>query len=322
MPNKMFKAYPVEVKQVEGKPRTLRFVASTEATDRDGEQLLASGWMFDNLLKNPVFMWVHQYDQPPIGKILNIGVQDGKVVEEVEFADAATYPFADTVYKLYMGGFLNAVSVGFIPIEWETGGKKEGDPKRIYTKQDMLETSAVPVPSNPEALIQARSAKVITAKELAAVKRAFKALSDTPESKSSEVPDKPAHSQGELADEIDYTASLVKEQGLNESNKGLAVELALSILRITGSEIPEDIKQPLVAKMLVREQKACKEAMTACKSCKETLDGHHKAHNAAYKAKAEWLDKCMDNLKAVIGDEPPEAEAEDTKSLISKLLGK
>jgi len=44
-------------------------------------------------------------------------------------------------------------------------GDGEKEPRRTYTKQELLELSAVPVPSNPDALVQAREQDVITIKE-------------------------------------------------------------------------------------------------------------------------------------------------------------
>ena len=117
-----------------------------------------------NYNKNPVVLWAHQYDSPPIGKALSINLKGKKTIARVLFADAETYEFADTIYRLAKGGFLNTVSVGFIPMEWEDGdGEKV--PRRTYTKQELLEFSIVPVPSNPEALVSAREAGIITVKE-------------------------------------------------------------------------------------------------------------------------------------------------------------
>jgi hypothetical protein len=329
MPNKIIKAYPVQVKQVDGKNRTLSFTASTEGVDRDGEVLSANGWMFDNFMKNPVFLWAHQYTQPPIGKVVQCGIVTNSVTAEVEFADAETYQFADIVYRLYLGGFLNAVSVGFIPIEWETG-KKDGQPKKTYTKQEMLEISAVPVPSNPDALQQARTAKLITLKELRLVKKAL----DAPQSKSTAVeepkPSKSSHSQEELADEIDYLKNLLQEVGLSERSKLLAKELGDTISRLTGGDTPENIKGLSMAKRL------CKEALEEADTYIEEMHAHHKAHNTAYdkgcKALANVHYKLVKMFDEEPEDEPEEPETPETPEpeepedeairLISTILGK
>ena len=67
---------------------------------------------------------------------------------------------------------MNAVSVGFIPLEVEDRdddkdkkGKKAKQPRRRYIRQELLELSAAPVPANPEALQNAVTAGVITSKE-------------------------------------------------------------------------------------------------------------------------------------------------------------
>lgn len=82
------------------------------------------------------------------------------LVQKVEFADAATYPFADTVFNLYKGGFLRAVSVGFMPLEHPRAIRDENNDHVTgweFTNQELLELSAVPVPANPEAVARAVS---------------------------------------------------------------------------------------------------------------------------------------------------------------------
>lgn len=166
MPNKMFTTLTVAVKAVEGQSRVLEFIGSTEAEDRDGEIIRAEGWVLDNYLKNPIVLWAHRYDQPPIGRCVGVKIDSGKLVFQVEFADIETYAFADTIYRLCKGGFISATSVGFVPIEWE-----DGDEGRIFTSQELLELSIVPIPSNPEALVSARAAGVITHKEFRVMKQ-------------------------------------------------------------------------------------------------------------------------------------------------------
>ena len=159
-----------DVKEVSD--RVLQFIGSTETQDRDGEVIKAEGWDLKNYKKNPIFMWAHRYTDPPIGKAKRVWVdkESNELKFNIEFAPPETYEFADTIYKLYKGEFLKATSVGFVPDEdgiIEGDGKKT--PKRTYTKQELLELSGVPVPSNPEALISARDAGVITIKEFEAI---------------------------------------------------------------------------------------------------------------------------------------------------------
>jgi HK97 family phage prohead protease len=164
------KVLTTQVKEVS--ENILEFIGSMESTrDRDNEVIKSEGWELANYKKNPIVLWAHKYDELPVGKALSVNISKGKLVFQVKFADAETYPFADTIYKLCKGGFLNATSVGFIPKEWEVG-KKEGDPSRTYLKQELLELSIVPVPSNPDALRNAYDTGLITVKEFEALTKA------------------------------------------------------------------------------------------------------------------------------------------------------
>jgi hypothetical protein len=77
--------------------------------------------------------------------------------QRVQFATDVN-PIARIAYGLYKGSFLNAVSVGFIPLRWEdappgTAGVSPASPcRRKYVEQELLEVSAVAIPANPDAL--------------------------------------------------------------------------------------------------------------------------------------------------------------------------
>jgi len=142
-----------EVKEVNEEERTLVGTASTEVMDRDKEIIKTDGWELDNFRKNPVILLSHEYRQPPIGKALWVKKDKNGLKFKAQFAKTQV---AEEVFQLYKDGFMRAFSVGFIPKEWEEGNPEdEKGPKRIYTKQELLEISAVSVPSNPEALVAA-----------------------------------------------------------------------------------------------------------------------------------------------------------------------
>ncbi|MFQ5915842.1 MAG: HK97 family phage prohead protease [Nitrospinota bacterium] len=144
---------PEEIKQVEGKSRTIRFTISTSAVDRDRDTIDASGWKLANYKKNPVVLWAHSYHELPVAKASKISKQEGKLVADAEFATAEQNPLAESVYQLLLGGFLNAASVGFKPLKTEFNEERRGVD---FLEQELLEFSVVPVPANPEALIEAR----------------------------------------------------------------------------------------------------------------------------------------------------------------------
>lgn len=135
---------------------TLDFIASSETLDRYDEIISADGWNLDNYRRNPVFQNAHQYGDIifTLGKALVTEVRlagaQRVLFQRIEFATGVN-PMARIAYGLYKGKFLNAVSVGFVPIRWETGGA-DSPFRRKYLEQELLEVSAVGIPANPEAL--------------------------------------------------------------------------------------------------------------------------------------------------------------------------
>ena len=139
-----------------GSAPILDFIGSDDTLDRYDEVIDATGWKLDNYKKNPVFQNSHKYGDVlfTLGKSLITAVHGGKLFQRIEFATEVN-PMAKIAYGLYSGGFLNAVSVGFIPLKWENGTDGlAGTPwRRKYLEQELLELSAVAIPANPNALV-------------------------------------------------------------------------------------------------------------------------------------------------------------------------
>ncbi len=149
--DKMFMTFNSEIKGIDLNEGTLTASISTNGRDRQDEVLDPGGVDMRNFKNNPVVLFAHQYDQPPIGKALWIKRDGDSIVAKVQFAKTE---FAQEIFTLFKDGFMKAFSVGFIPKTWEDGdGKKTA--RRTYTKWELLEFSAVPVPANPEALMLA-----------------------------------------------------------------------------------------------------------------------------------------------------------------------
>lgn len=168
--DKINKIFSCDIKQIgQEEDRVIRFTTSTEAIDRDGDIINVDGWQLQNYMKNPIILYGHNYEGLPVGKSVNVQVDsiNKKLVQDVKFPNKDEYEFADTVYRLVKAGYLNATSVGFIGLEAEPRLDEKGNylGKR-YKKQELLETSIVPVPSNPTALMEARSKGVINDNEL------------------------------------------------------------------------------------------------------------------------------------------------------------
>ncbi len=160
------KVYIGDIKAINEIERSLVCTISTGCVDRMGESLDPKGVNLKDYQKNPVVLWAHDYSTPPIGKAVWVKKDNatGGIISKVQFADT---DFAKEIFKLYQGGFMKAFSVGFLPKEIYRNYQQENynktkDPYITFTKWDLLEYSAVPVPANPEALALAMSKGVIS----------------------------------------------------------------------------------------------------------------------------------------------------------------
>lgn len=144
----------------------LEFTASNATLDRFCEVIEPAGWRLENYRRNPVFQNAHQYGDVifTLGKALVTEVREGRLVQRIQFA-VEENPIARVTYNLYRGGFLNAVSVGFVPIRWENGTEKT-EWRRRYLEQELLEVSAVAIPANPDALVMGVKAGAVGRGEL------------------------------------------------------------------------------------------------------------------------------------------------------------
>ena len=159
-----------------GSEPVVDFISSDETLDRYNEIVTASGWVLDRYLQNPVFQDSHDYSTilRTIGKATVTEVRGGQLFQRIRFA-VDINPLAKIGYAMYRGGFLHAVSVGFIPIEWENGDRHSGFARR-YLKQELIETSAVAIPANPNALELACKAGAVEKSDLRELFQLLKGL--------------------------------------------------------------------------------------------------------------------------------------------------
>ena len=142
--------------------RIVRYVFSDDTVDLAGDTIQQDGWVLDDFEANPVALFSHASWDPPIGRASNVAVKKNKLIGDIEYAEAEVYPFADTIYRLVKGGFIKAVSVGFLPIDYEFV-KDAARPYGLnFLRQKLLEISNCSVPCNPNALAEARSAGIDT----------------------------------------------------------------------------------------------------------------------------------------------------------------
>ncbi len=150
------------------KGRVVRFRASTPAVDRHGTVVRPDGIRTDQFEKNPIFLWGHDGygglmkpdPESVIGRV--VGWEKGPEAfdVDVEFAPAEANPKAEMAFRLVKSGFLNTVSIGFLPIKWHEervpGEAGAEEVRTVYDEVELLEVSLVPVPSNPEAVALVR----------------------------------------------------------------------------------------------------------------------------------------------------------------------
>lgn len=151
------RALTVRANPVAGVERALDIVIGTDAQDRYRDVIETAGYELDNYRRNPVVLWCHDYYQLPVGKALAVQIEGSALVARDQFTSQEENPFGFTVYKLLIGGYLSAASVGVDPLEWTYDEELRG--YRI-SRQELLEHSIVPVPANPEALARAKAAGI------------------------------------------------------------------------------------------------------------------------------------------------------------------
>lgn len=139
-------------RQEDGEDETgpLRFVAATEGLKGDMWDLQMSGIDLSRFENNGVVLWAHDYwTQPPIGRA-EAFVEKNQLMADVEFD--LDDPLGASVDRKYRRGFLNAVSIGF---DFELGAV---DDAGKVSDWELLEISAVPVPMDPDALLERQKA--------------------------------------------------------------------------------------------------------------------------------------------------------------------
>ena len=143
-----------------GKTAGLEYVLSDETPDRMGDVIMADGWDLTDFQKNPIALFGHNSGFP-IGKWKNLRVIDKQLRGHLELAPAGTSARIDEIRKLVDADILRAVSVGFRPKE--SRPRPESDFGVFFTKAELMETSLVSVPANPNALAIAKSLNISSA---------------------------------------------------------------------------------------------------------------------------------------------------------------
>lgn len=165
----------------------VEYVASDATLDSYLESILSDGWRFTHFSRNAPFVDSHNYYsiENLLGRVTSAKVEGGKLIETVMWAkNVAENKLASLGWKMTVGGFLKAVSVGFRVVKsaypHDTGwngyvaqaGLSADDAakcRRIFVEQEQLELSACILGANPAAVAKAYDAKCIGEADLAGV---------------------------------------------------------------------------------------------------------------------------------------------------------
>jgi hypothetical protein len=179
-----YRDMPVNIKAVDLESRSVPVVASTEAIDSHDE-IVEQDWDLGRFKTNPAYLWNHNrfaegVNALPLGtaenvRVENRGTPQAALKATLVHASAAANPMAEHVLQSFNEGSLRMVSVGFRPrkIRFE---ERDGRELAILGDNLLLEISATPIGSNPEALAEQKSLE----QEYLARKRAVVAYAGTP----------------------------------------------------------------------------------------------------------------------------------------------
>lgn len=146
------KAYAAAILKADDAERTITHLITRRIVDRDGDVVEPRGGQFDNFRKNPVVLLGH-FSDLPIGRNLSLEPSDEDIVAVTQFAglDQANAE-AETVYRLYRDGFMRAWSIGFRGLVIGREPVLPGQKGVTFLEWELYEYSAVPIPSNADAL--------------------------------------------------------------------------------------------------------------------------------------------------------------------------
>jgi HK97 family phage major capsid protein len=166
------------VRVLDEKEGLVEYVASDETLDSYKEVIKADGWRFDEFRKNAPFVDSHNYSslENQVGRVVDFKVQGKQLIERVKWAiDVPSNKLAQLGFDMTKGGYLCAVSVGFVPVRMTSPYRDPDEHKEaceavkvdptqcqaVYLEQQQKELSACIIGANPNALAKAHRAGVI-----------------------------------------------------------------------------------------------------------------------------------------------------------------
>lgn len=194
--DKVIKRFTVESKAIDAAAGLFEATISTESVDRSGDIVRADGCRYDAFMRNPVVLFAHEYDDLPVAKCIELQVIPGRGIRaQFLFPEWGVSERADTVRRMWAGGFLNATSIGFNPLKAAPIDIKNPWGAQDYLEWELLEFSIVSVPANSEALRLAvkmserKAGRVLSGSNERALRQAVELLQGVLDQMSSGEPD-------------------------------------------------------------------------------------------------------------------------------------
>lgn len=150
--------------------RALRVVLSTGEEALDGHTVDPNGWTWPRSGRVPL-LDCHNSDalRAVLGhvddfKITRAPLQSGReapaLLGTMRFAEQSANPDADVAWELYRAGHCDAVSVSWVPLEYEMSTDRNRRPGSMdFKRQQLLEVSCTPIPADENARVLARSVR-------------------------------------------------------------------------------------------------------------------------------------------------------------------
>ncbi len=136
---------------------------STARVDSYDSTIAPEGWDLADYKRNPVVLFAHDSFALPVGRDMGAHVRagvegaPGALVGVTRFVGDGLDEFGAKVGRFVAAGILRTVSVGFEPLEFDVAVDRDSGESVFvpidFTRQRLREYSWVPVPANPDCLV-------------------------------------------------------------------------------------------------------------------------------------------------------------------------
>ena len=130
----------------------MTFVLSDESVNSHKTWVKTSGIKLERFEKNPVMLWSHNGDFPPIGRWENIRIEGERLLADAVFDESDE--LAKALKSKVEQGLLKACSIGFYPTKYSSdkADLKAGQMYETIVECELIEASLCAVGSNENAM--------------------------------------------------------------------------------------------------------------------------------------------------------------------------